>query len=206
MDVNQFSTREIYINARRGERDTLADQSYAIAETRSSRTSGAPSEPVSSNSSLRPSTSDRVEGAHNLKGGSDEDTKGEIRLRIGNDEPVTLSLNGDMEGRILQLVPMENGMNELVISGNGRSDSRYRSERGSIRKAITPASQARRDAEMPERSSISSRQRGETRGEQIEPRRVPMGLPRRSRRERQEADAPKIVQEQSNSDGGTPLE
>jgi hypothetical protein len=168
VEVRQAADAEDYINARRGERDTLADQSYAIAKTRSSRTSGGPSEPGSSNSSR-------------------SENNGEIRLRIGNDAPVTLSLNGDMEGRTLQLVPIENGMNELVISGNGRSgESTYRSERGSTRgerKAIMAASQSRRDAEeMTERSSHSTRRRRETRGEQDEPRRV-LRQVRRERRE-----------------------
>ncbi|KAJ8114613.1 hypothetical protein OPT61_g3548 [Boeremia exigua] len=50
-----------------------------------------------------------------------------------------------------ELVPIENGMNELVISGNRKSGNRksaYHSERGSIRgnrKALVPASHARRD-------------------------------------------------------------
>jgi hypothetical protein len=168
VEVRQAADAEDYINARRGERDTLADQSYAIAKTRSSRTSGVPSEPGSSHSSR-------------------SDNNGEIRLRIGNDAPVTLSLNGDMEGRTLQLVPIENGMNELVISGNGRSaESTYRSERGSTRgerKAIMSASQSRREAEeMTERSLHSTRRRRETRGEQDEPRRV-LRQVRRERRE-----------------------
>lgn len=170
VEVRQAADAEDYINSRRGERDTLADQSYAIAKTRSSRASGVPSEPGSSHSSR-------------------SDNNGEIRLRIGNDAPVTLSLNGDMEGRTLQLVPIENGMNELVISGNGRSgESTYRSERGSSRgdrKAIMSASHARREAEeMSERSSHSTRRRRGTRGEQDAPRH---GL-RQVRRERREPE------------------
>ncbi|KAF3033363.1 hypothetical protein E8E12_001757 [Didymella heteroderae] len=117
VEVRQVANAEDYINSRRGELDTLADQSYAIAKKRSSRASGGPSEAESSRSR-----------------GSDDN--GEIRLRIGNDAPVTLSLNGDMAGRTLQLVPIENGMNELVISSNGRGgESSYRSERGSVRAA-----------------------------------------------------------------------
>jgi hypothetical protein len=91
----------------------LADQSYEVARTRSKRNSVGPSEAESS----------RSRGS---------DNNGEIRLRIGNDAPVTLSLNGDMEGRVLQLVPMDDGSNELVISGNNRSENTYRSERGSV--------------------------------------------------------------------------
>lgn len=168
--VRQTADAEDYINASRGERDTLADQSYAIAKKRSSRTSAGPSEPESS----------RSRGS---------DNNGEIRLLIANDAPVTVKLNGEMEGRSIQVVPGENGQNELVISGNGRGgESTYRSERGSVRgdrKAITSASQARRDAEeMTERSSQSSRRRRETRGEHDEqPRRVLQGRVRRERRE-----------------------
>ncbi|KAF1931764.1 uncharacterized protein M421DRAFT_320218 [Didymella exigua CBS 183.55] len=168
--IRQTADAEDYITASRGERDTLADQSYAIAKKRSSRTSAGPSEPESS----------RSRGSEN---------NGEIRLLIANDAPVTFKLNGELEGRSIQVVPGENGQNELVISGNGRnSESTYRSERSSVRgdrKAIMPASQARRDAEeMTERSSQSSRRRRETRGEHDEqPRRVLQGRVRRERRE-----------------------
>jgi hypothetical protein len=149
---------ESYINAGRGDSDTYADQAFEKAKKKSSRISGGPSEAESSRSR-----------------GSDK-ANGEIRLRIGNDAPVTLSLNGDMEGRTLQLVPIDNGMNELVISGNGRGESIYHSERGSVRserKAIMSSNQTRRDAEeiMTERSSHSSRRRRDPRGED-EPRRV----------------------------------
>lgn len=168
--VKQTADAEDYINASRGERDTLADQSYAIAKKRSSRAS--PSEAGSS----------RSRGS---------DGNGEIRLLMPNDAPVTVKLNGEMEGRSIQVVPGENGQNELVISGNGRSgESTYRSERGSMRgerKAIMPSIQARREAEeMTERSSQSSRRRRETRGEHDEqPRRVLQGRVRRERRERE---------------------
>lgn len=158
VELSQADVAEKYINSRRGGGDAVADVSYEVAKKRSSRTSGGPSEPGSSRS----------------KG---SDNNGEIRLRIGNDAPVTLSLNGDMEGRTLQLVPIDHGMNELVISSNGRSgESTYRSETRSVhhnRRAITSASQARRDAEeMTEQSSSSSQRRRQTRGDQEEPRRV----------------------------------
>lgn len=164
VDVRQVADAEDYINANRGERETLADQSYEVARIRSKRNSVGPSEAESS----------RSRGS---------DNNGEIRLRIGNDAPVTLSLNGDMEGRVLQLVPLDDGSNELVISGNNRGENTYRSERGSVwgereRRAIMPASQPRRDAEeLTERSLHSNRMR------QDEPRRL-----HRSRRERRESE------------------
>ncbi|KAH6643751.1 hypothetical protein C7974DRAFT_370955 [Boeremia exigua] len=172
VEIRQADAEE-YINARRGERETLADQSYEIAKIRS-RASGGPSEAESS----------RSRGS---------DNNGEIRLRIDNNAPVTLSLNGDMEGRTLQLVPIENGMNELVISGNNRGETAYRGEstrrsersnsvRGDKRALMIP-SQARRDAEeMTERSSHSSRRRRDTRGEQDEPRRLLHRTARRGER------------------------
>ncbi|KAJ4354997.1 hypothetical protein N0V95_003334 [Ascochyta clinopodiicola] len=168
VEVRQAADAEDYISAKRGDRETYADQTYEMAKKRSSRTSVGPSEAESS----------RSRGS---------DNNGEIRLRIGNDAPVTLSLNGDMEGRTLQLVPIENGMNELVISGNARgNESTYRSERGSTRgdrRAIMPASQPRREAEeMTERSSQSSRRRRESRTEQSEPRRLLQRQPRRTER------------------------
>ncbi|KZM28303.1 uncharacterized protein EKO05_0000200 [Ascochyta rabiei] len=168
VEVRQAADAEDYISAKRGDRETYADQTYEMAKKRSSRTSGGPSEAESSRS----------------KG---SDNGGEIRLRIGNDAPVTLSLNGDMEGRTLQLVPIENGMNELVISGNARGgESTYRSERGSTRgdrRAIMPASQPRREAEeMTERSSQSSRRKRESRVDPSEPRRLLQRQPRRTER------------------------
>lgn len=166
VEVKQAADAESYINARRGDFETYADQTYEIAKKRSSRISG-PSEAESSRSR-----------------GSNEN--GEIRLRIGNDAPVTLSLNGDMEGRTLQLVPIDDKMNELVISSNGRGESVYPSERGSTRgerRAIMPASQSRRDAEeMTERSSHSSRRRRDSRVIVEEPRQHV--LQRRSRKDR----------------------
>jgi hypothetical protein len=60
----------------------------------------------------------------------------------------------------MQLVPIKNGMDELVISGNPCSETIYRSERGNVIRAITFAAQARRDAEeMTERSSRGGRRR-----------------------------------------------
>ena len=47
----------------------------------------------------------------------------EIRLRIGRDSPVTLRLNGEMEGRSIRVEPGEDGCNELVISGRAASES-----------------------------------------------------------------------------------
>ncbi|PVH96684.1 HET-domain-containing protein [Periconia macrospinosa] len=45
------------------------------------------------------------------------DHSGEIRLRVNINAPLSLSFNGDMTGRTLQLVPTEPGMAEIVISG-----------------------------------------------------------------------------------------
>lgn len=170
VDVKQAADAEDYISAKRGESATYADQAYEIAKKRSSRASAGPSEAESS----------RSRGS---------DNNGEIRFRIGNDAGLTLNLNGDMEGRTLQLVPIENGMNELVISGNARGESIYRSERGSTRgdrRAIMSSSQARREAEeMTEHSSQSSRRRRESRVEPSEPRRL---LHRSRRAERREPE------------------
>ncbi|KAF3010719.1 hypothetical protein E8E13_006629 [Curvularia kusanoi] len=171
VEVRQAADAEDYITASRGERETLADQSYQVAKTRSKRASVGPSEAESS----------RSRGS---------DNNGEIRLRIGNDAPVTLSLNGDMEGRVLSLVPVENGMNELVISSNNRGESQYRSERGSAwggereRRAIMSSGQPRRDAEemterMTERSSRSNRTRREEESRRIH---------RSGRKERRDTD------------------
>lgn len=161
VEVRQQADAEDYINLNRGERKTLADQSYEVARKRSSRTSGGPSEAESS----------RSRGS---------DNNGEIRLQLPNDAPVILNLTGDMEGRALRFVPAENGINELVISSNARgSESAYPGGRGSVRgerRAIMPPSQPRRDLEeMTERSSQSNRTKRER-------------TDRPSRRERRDSD------------------
>ena len=168
VEVRKTDAAEDYINARRSEREILADKSYEFAKSTSSQVTNRPSE---------------AESGRN--GGGDRNNK-EIRLRIVNDTPATVQLNGDMDGRTLQIVPAENGMNELVIASSTRRKSTYRSERGTIgeeNRAETLASQARRDAEeMTERSSRSSRRRRETRSEHDDSRRV---LQRRQRRTRE---------------------
>lgn len=178
--VVQAADAEGHTNARRWEHDTLADQSYALKQAKSARSSGEDSDET-----------------------SNEDNNGEIRLLMGNDAPVTLRLNGGMEGRSIWVEPGENGQNELVIGGNRRAgDSTYRSERGSIRnerRGIVQASRARREAEeMSERSFAATRRRRDARGERDEPRRV-----LRQRRERQELDADKAEREEE-SGGGKP--
>ena len=93
----------------------------------------------------------------------ESEENGEIRRRIGNDAPVTLSLNGDMEGRTLQLLPLADGMNELVTSNHQGHEVGYRSERRVLRgarRALQSALQAPRAAEeVSERTSNSSRRR-----------------------------------------------
>lgn len=170
VDVRPRYQDEADVSLGREAKQSITDQSYEVARRRLSLASRASSEPESSRDS---------DGARE---------NSEIRLRVGLEAPVTLSLNGDMEGRTLQIVFPENGMNELVIAANDCSASTYRSERGSgtlERRAITSACQSRRDAEeLTERESHSSRRRRSTPDEPDEPRR----LHRTRRRERREAE------------------
>lgn len=74
----------------------------------------------------------------------------DIQLRTDKDALATPSLSGDMEGRTLQLVPIETGMNELIITGSREMESTYVSERTSGRsdqRTSTYPSAAGRDAE-----------------------------------------------------------
>jgi hypothetical protein len=149
---------EEYINATRGSRDPYADQINKAALKKASRKPSLPSESGSSNSngSGRASQSNRTTMT--------SATNNEIRLRVDGTMPLSLQLSGDMEGRTLQLVPVENGMTDLVIGGgNARSnESVYHSERGTVQvnnnRRSMIVGQGRRDAEdASERSSRSAR-------------------------------------------------
>jgi hypothetical protein len=88
-------------NTKRGFDEVYSDQSYRAARRRSR----VPSEAESS----RSRGSDKQ---------SYSDGNGEIRLKVDASAPISLFLNGDLEGRRLQLMPAdEGGMAELVISG-----------------------------------------------------------------------------------------
>ncbi|KAG9193301.1 hypothetical protein G6011_03336 [Alternaria panax] len=138
-----------YINTLRGTDVPLNDHIHSAAK----RASRVPSIPSHSGSS-----------------GSDRHTavtsngNNEIRLRVDANAPLSLQFNGDMDGRTMRLIPGEDGMAELVISGNPDSESAYNgSERGSIsgdRKALVTRRQAE---EMTEGSTRSQRVRRESR-------------------------------------------
>lgn len=60
-----------------------------------------------------------------------EHSNGEIRLRVDASAPLSLSFNGDMEGRTLQINPAEDGLADIIISGPGVKDEKNaRSESG----------------------------------------------------------------------------
>ena len=138
-----------YINNQRGTDVPLNDHIHSAAK----RASRVPSIPSHSGSS----GSDR-HTAVTSNGGN------EIRLRVDANAPLSLQFNGDMEGRTMQLIPGEDGMAELVISGNRDNESAYHgSERDSIsgdRKALVTRRQAE---EMTEGSTRSHRVRRESR-------------------------------------------
>jgi hypothetical protein len=147
-DARKESAAENYINANRGFNETCADRSYRAAK----RGSRVPSEAESSRS--------RGSDKQSQSGGN-----GEIRLNFAAGAPVNLILNGDLEGRRLQLLPGDEGGNtELVISGGNGIERSYISERSRDgRRAIMPPSQPRREAEeFSERSSRSGRTRRDT--------------------------------------------
>lgn len=147
---NKYANAERYITENRGDRNTIADLSYRDARG-GSRASGGPSEAESSYSR-----------------GSDN---GEIRLKVDTNAPLQLHLNGDLEGRKVQLMPAdENGMAELVIGGGNGTEKSYFSDRSTYsqnRRAIMPDlsrdADPRRDAEeYSEKSSRTGRARRDT--------------------------------------------
>jgi hypothetical protein len=147
-DARKEVAAESYINANRGFNETCADRSYRAAK----RGSRVPSEAESSHS--------RGSDRQSHSGGN-----GEIRLKVDANAPVNLILNGDLEGRRLQLMPAdEGGMAELVISGGHGTERSYISERSRHgQRAIMPSRQPRREAEeFSERSSRSGHIRRDT--------------------------------------------
>ncbi|CAO2652188.1 Nn.00g004710.m01.CDS01 [Neocucurbitaria sp. VM-36] len=150
---------EDYISAQRGSQNPYADQIHKAAKGASRMPSG-PSDSGSSRSRGSDKQSQSARTVATTNGGN------EIRLRVDASAPLSLSFNGDMEGRTLQFTPAENGMADIVIGNSRGGESTYRtSERGSVvgssRKSLV-TSQARRDAEeMTERSSRSGRSRRE---------------------------------------------
>ncbi|RYO30314.1 hypothetical protein AA0113_g2471 [Alternaria arborescens] len=133
-----------YINSQRGTDAPLNDHIHSAAK----RASRVPSIPSHSGSS-----------------GSDRHTavtsngNNEIRLRVDANAPLSLQFNGDMEGRTMRLIPGEDGMAELVISGNPDGGSEKGSNAGD-RKALVTRRQAE---EMNEGSIRSHRSRRESR-------------------------------------------
>ncbi|KAI4664120.1 uncharacterized protein J4E79_003621 [Alternaria viburni] len=111
-----------YINSQRGTDVPLNDHIHRAAK-RASRVPSMPSHSGSSGSD-RQSQSNRTAVTSN--------GNNEIRLRVDANAPLSLQFNGDMEGRTMQLIPTEDGMAELVISGSRDNESTYHSsERGS---------------------------------------------------------------------------
>ncbi|USP75796.1 MACRO domain containing protein [Curvularia clavata] len=114
-----------YISARRGAREPLNDPTHNAA--RYSRTIFLPSDSSSSGSERSRSNRTAITNKNN-----------EIRLRIDANAPLSLQFNGDMEGRTLRMIPAENGMADLVISG-GRETAFPNSDQGA-----EPANPARK--------------------------------------------------------------
>jgi hypothetical protein len=153
---------EAYQRTMRGSNDPIVDKVHKAAK-RASRVITGPSEVETSRSkgsdkASRVSVSNRTTMTNGGSGG-------EIRLRVDASAPLNLQFNGDMEGRTLQIQPLEDGMADIVIGNPG---SEYRSERGSVMgghrtpKAIM-ASSARRDAEeASQRSERSNHSRRES--------------------------------------------
>ncbi|KAI4671988.1 uncharacterized protein J4E78_000487 [Alternaria triticimaculans] len=143
-----------YMNNQRGTDAPLNDHIHRAAK-RASRVPSMPSHSGSSGSD-RQSQSNRTAVTSN--------GNNEIRLRVDANAPLSLQFNGDMEGRTMQLIPTEDGMAELVISGSRDNESNYHSsERGSNAgdgQALVTRSQLE---EMTKASMRSDRRRRESR-------------------------------------------
>lgn len=127
---------EAYQQRTRGSYEPLSEQVHKVAKQRASRVPSDPDRKTRISQSARTTVTN---GNNN----------GEIRLRVDASAPLSLSFNGDMEGRTLQINPAEDGMADIVIGGQRGEDDVYRSEKGSVRgnRNSMIAGSARREAE-----------------------------------------------------------
>ncbi|KAL1605030.1 hypothetical protein SLS60_004573 [Paraconiothyrium brasiliense] len=127
---------EAYQQRTRGTYEPLTEQVHKVAKQRASRVPSDPDRKTRISQSARTTVTN---GNNN----------GEIRLRVDASAPLSLSFNGDMEGRTLQINPAEDGMADIVIGGQRGEDGVYRSEKGSVRGSRNSmlAGSARREAE-----------------------------------------------------------
>ncbi|KAF1969478.1 hypothetical protein BU23DRAFT_239666 [Bimuria novae-zelandiae CBS 107.79] len=148
---------EAYQRGVRGTDEPISEQVHKVAKQRASRVASDPDQKTRISQSARTT----VTNGNN----------GEIRLRVDASAPLSLSFNGDMEGRTLQINPAEDGMADIVIGGQRGEDVEYRSERGSVRgnRNSMIAGSARRDAE--EASVKSGRSSQGRREREVESRR-----------------------------------
>jgi hypothetical protein len=156
---------EAYQQQIRGSDIPLTEKVHKVAKQQASR---VPSDP---DRKTRISQSART----TLTNGT---SNGDIRLRVDASAPLSLSFNGDMEGRTLQINPAEDGLADIIISGNRGEENVYRSEKGSIvrsKRNSLIANSARREAEEVSvnsgRSSQGRRQREVREVREVESRR-----------------------------------
>lgn len=128
---------EAYQQRIRGTQEPLSEQIHKVAKQRAAR---VPSDPDRKTRISQSAKTTVTNGNNN----------GEIRLRVDASAPLSLSFNGDMEGRTLQINPAEDGMADIVIGGQRGEDDVYHSEKGSVRakRRSLIADSARRDAEV----------------------------------------------------------
>lgn len=133
---NAMDAVEAYQQQIRGSEIPLTEKNYKVAKQQASR------EPSDPDRKTRISQSART----TLTNGT---TNGDIRLRVDASAPLSLSFNGDMEGRTLQINPAEDGLADIIISGNRGEENVYRSEKGSVRgkRNSLIANSTRREAE-----------------------------------------------------------
>jgi hypothetical protein len=147
---------EAYQRSMRGSNEPVVDKVHKAAK-RASRVITGPSEAETSRSkgsdkASRMSLSNRT----NVTNGAN----GEIRLRVDASAPLSLQFNGDMDGRTLQIHPLEDGMADIVIGNPG---SEYRGEKQNLigghraPKAIMASSTRRDNEESSDRSTHSRR-------------------------------------------------
>jgi hypothetical protein len=117
---------EAYQQRMRGSATPLNDQIHREAK-RGSRIITGPSEAGSSRSKGSDKAS-RVSHRTTATNGASN----ELRLRVDASAPISLQLNGDLEGRAIRFEQAEDGMADIIIANTQGEERTYRSERGSL--------------------------------------------------------------------------
>jgi hypothetical protein len=167
---------EAYLNRTRGSETPLNDQVHRAAKQRANRVPSGPSDAGSTRSKGSDHKS-RVSHSARTTVTNGTSVGGEIRLKVDASAPLSLQFNGDMEGRVLNINPAEDGMAEIVIASARGNETTYGGDRSSVsgHRRSTVGDRDRDRARRAEESSVRSERSSKGRREQYrEDERIPL--------------------------------